>query len=148
MCVHVRSWGRVCGLKELFLVCVFSQYGWGLQMKGMGWYSVSLWGVKPLPAVEVNRQKDRFVTVKDPLLLLWALERECGWSPHVFKVVLTDRPWPYDYATERPPWGFFLIERIYCKFKDMRWFNHLKVQPSNLLEKQTFDCLCWQLSPC
>lgn len=38
-------------------------------MKGMGRYSVSLWGVKPLPAVEVNRQKDRFVTVKDPLLL-------------------------------------------------------------------------------
>lgn len=35
---------------------------------------------------------------------------------------------------------FYNIERRYCKFNDMRWYNNLRVQPSNLLEKQLIAC--------
>lgn len=54
-------------------------------------------------------ERQRFVTVKDPLLLLWALERESGWSPRASKFMLTDRPWLYNYATERPSMGIVFI---------------------------------------
>lgn len=30
-------------------------------------------------------------------------------KPTLLRVTLTDRPWPYDYATERPRWNLFII---------------------------------------